>query len=91
MIDALGDFQVALDLACQAASLPTDGSVKTVEISTPKRKLLAEPVQALQALLGLDKAQQFSQLAEVALTGEWIKVIGQERIWLIADDLLKIK
>ena len=29
LVDALGDFQVALDLACEAAGLPTDGSVGT--------------------------------------------------------------
>ncbi len=91
LVDALGDFQVALDLACQAANLPVDGSVATIEISAPKHSVLAEPMQALQALLGLDKPQSFSQLAEVALTGEWATLLGNERIWLIADSLPKLK
>lgn len=91
LVDALGDFQVALDLACQAANLPTDGSVTTVEVSAPKRKTLAEPIQAAQTMLGLDKAEQLGQLAEIALTGEWAKLLGQERVWLIADGLPKLK
>lgn len=91
LVDALGDFQVALDLACQVANLPNDGSVATIEVTVPKRKVLAEPVQAIQALFRLDKPRQFSQLAEIALTGEWASLIGNERVWLLTDELPKIK
>ncbi|CAN5480699.1 S49 family peptidase [soil metagenome] len=91
LIDALGDFQVALELACQVAQLPNDGSVETIEVTVPKRKVLAEPVQTIQALLGLNKPQQLSQLAEIALTGEWASLVGNERVWLIADSLPKLQ
>jgi protease-4 len=53
LVDALGDFDVAVDAACVAAGLPTDGSVETVTVSEPGRPLLAEPVKAVEALLGL--------------------------------------
>ncbi len=91
LVDALGDFQVALDLACEVAHLPSDGSVTTIEVTVPKRKVLAEPVKALQTLLGLDKSQYFGQLAEMALTGEWASLVGNEHVWLIADDLPTLK
>ncbi len=52
-MDQLGDFDVAVEAACTAAGLPTDGSVETVAISEPSRPLLAEPVKTAEALLGL--------------------------------------
>jgi protease IV len=53
LVDMLGDFDVAVDAACAAAGLPTDGSVPTVTVSVPSRPLLAEPVKAVEALLRL--------------------------------------
>lgn len=90
LVDALGDFQVAFDLACQAANLPTDGSVEAVEVAAPKKKLLAEATQTVQTLLGLNQAQQLGQLAELAVKGEWTKLLDQEHVWLIADGLPKM-
>ena len=53
LVDQLGDFDVALEAACLAAGLPTDGSVETVPVDEPGRPLLAEPVKTAEALLGL--------------------------------------
>jgi protease-4 len=53
LVDTLGDFDVAVEAACVAAGLPTDGSVATVVVSEPSRPLLAEPVKAVEALLRL--------------------------------------
>jgi protease-4 len=53
LVDALGDFDTAVEAACAAASLPTDGSVPTVTVSEPSRPLLAEPIKGAEALLGL--------------------------------------
>jgi protease-4 len=59
LVDALGDFDVAVETACAAADLPTDGSVELVAIDEPSRPLLAEPAQAAAALLGLLGLQGF--------------------------------
>jgi protease-4 len=53
LVDILGDFDVAVETACAAAALPTDGSVQVVDISEPGRPLLAEPIKAVEAVLGL--------------------------------------
>ena len=91
LVDAVGDFQIAIDLACQLANLPIDGTVEVLDLPTPKRSTLAEPAAALQSWLGLDRAAQLGQLAEVALHGEWARLLGHEQIWLIAEHLPKIK
>jgi protease-4 len=64
LVDELGDFDVAVQAACAAAGLPTDGSVPLAPISAPGRFLLAEPVQAAQALLGLFTRGQALLLAD---------------------------
>lgn len=89
LVDALGDFQVALDLACQAANLPTDGSVPTVDLTPPKQRLLAEPVQAAKAALGISQAEPLQQLARMLLVGEWSDWLSRERYWWVAVDLPK--
>ncbi len=93
LVDVLGDFQTALDLACQAAALPTDGSVCTTLVTAPKSRLVSEPVAATQALLGLSTIHQLGQLgrlAAAAVTGDWEALWGQDPYWLIADGLPKI-
>jgi protease-4 len=64
LVDELGDFDVAVEAACAAAGLPTDGSAPLVPIDAPGRFLLAEPVQAAQALLGLFTRGQTLLLAD---------------------------
>ena len=66
LVDTLGDFDVAVEAACIAAGLPTDGSVATVAVSEPSRPLLAEPVKAVGSAAGVDDA-----LAGAAVGG-WI-------------------
>jgi protease IV len=87
LVDAVGDFQVALDLACVAAGLPTDGSVQTAAISAPRRHLLAEPAEAA---LGVTRARTIRRLAAAVVTGEWEALFGHEHCWLIADGLPRI-
>ena len=64
LVDELGDFDVAVQAACAAADLPTDGSVPLVPIHAPGRFLPAEPVKAAQALLGLLTRGQALLLAD---------------------------
>jgi protease-4 len=90
LIDALGDFQVAFDLACQAADLPVDGSVRAVSISPAKEYLLAPATATKQALWGLLLRQEFRQVAPLALEGDWGELLGHEHLWLLADGLPKV-
>jgi protease-4 len=64
LVDLLGDFDLAVETACAAANLPTDGSVQTVTISEPSRPLLAEPIKSVEALLGLLTRSQALLLAD---------------------------
>jgi protease-4 len=64
LVDLLGDFDLAVETACTAANLPTDGSVPTVTISEPSRPLLAEPLKTVEALLGLLTRSQALLLAD---------------------------
>ncbi len=64
LIDVLGDFEVALQAACAAAGLPSDGSVPTVAITEGGRPLLAEPIKAAQSLLALAGRAQTLLLAD---------------------------
>lgn len=90
LVDALGDFQLAVDKACALVDLPTDGTVRTQLISTPKRPLLAEPVHALQEAMGLKQAQQLSQLINLVLTEQWQTQLRGERFWLLVDGLPRL-
>jgi protease IV len=81
LVDALGDFHVAVECACTLADLPTDGSVRVVDLTPPKERLLAEPAQLQQALLGrwlpdallLNPLQNAAELAKL------------DRFWLLAS------
>jgi hypothetical protein len=77
---------VAVELACAAAGLPAD-AVEVVPVSTPKRPLLAEPVQAL---LGLDGVRRYALLADLLLGGELGRQLRREHVWLLADPLLRV-
>lgn len=90
LVDAVGDFQVALDFACVAAGLPTDGSVYTTAISAPRRHLLAEPLEAAQGALGVTQRGTLRQIIAAVATGEWEALFGHEHCWLIADGLPRI-
>lgn len=87
LVDALGDFQVAVDRACSLADLPTDGSVRVVDLTPPKEQLLAEPAQAVKAVLGSGSDQALTILVQEFLRGEWQTLVSNERHWWIATGL----
>jgi protease IV len=91
LVDVLGDFHCAVELTCALAELPCDGSVTTITVTPPKEHLLAEPLQAVRALLGLELAQQVGQLARAVLSGEWTSLFTHEHCWLIAPTLPRVK
>ncbi len=91
LIDEVGDFQHAVESACELANLPTDGTVRVHTISPGKEKLLAQPLAALSRALGLTTLQQASQLAADVVNGDSHSHLRHDRYWLIAEDLPKIQ
>ncbi|RIK39272.1 MAG: hypothetical protein DCC55_18565 [Chloroflexi bacterium] len=87
LVDALGDFPVAVERACELADLPTDGSVRVIDLTPPKERLLAEPAQAVKEALGLDSVQTLTVLAQELLRGEWQALVSNEHYWWIATGL----
>ncbi len=91
LIDELGDFQRAVESACELANLPTDGTVRVHAISPGKEKLLAQPLAALSSALGLSPLQQAGQLATDMVNGERHSRLLHDHYWLIAQGLPKIQ
>lgn len=90
LIDELGDFQTALDMACIAADLPTDGNVRVRSISAPRNRILPEPAKSAEALAGETAIDQLRELAAALLQGGWQAVLGHEHYWFLADGLPRI-
>ena len=89
-MDTLGDFATAVETACRLADLPTDGRVATVAVEADK-PLMPLSAKALE-LTGQGLA--LSELAEFAfavLGRDWSALLGQDRIWLLADGLPRTK
>ncbi len=81
LIDALGDFNTAVELACQEADLPTDGSVR-VEAVGAGRWQPAMPQAPEQA-----EFARWQALAQFVAGGELTRLLQREHLWLIADGL----
>jgi protease-4 len=90
LVDALGDFPVAVERACQLADLPTDGSVRVVDLAPPKDRALAEPVKAIKDALGLDDTQSLLYVGRQLLRGEWQTLIGHDQFWWITTDVSEL-
>lgn len=91
LVDELGDFQRAVEVACTLANLPTNGTVRVQSITPDKEKQLAQPLAAVSAALGLASLQQTGQLLTELLSRDSTQLFQQERYWLIADELPKIR
>jgi protease IV len=91
LVDALGDFQTAVELACAEAGLPTDGRVRVVHVHAPGKRLLAEPAKAVQAALGVERVQAWGNLADLVAGGELARLLLRERTWMLAENLPRLK
>lgn len=91
LIDELGDFQRAVEVACTLADLPTTGAIRVQHIAPGKETLLASPLAAVSAALGLTLIQQTSQLVTAAIHRDGSNLFQQDHYWLIADELPKIR
>lgn len=86
LIDQLGDFATAVQLASQAAELPTVGPVTLVDIAAPKQRLLAEPARLVSSWLGQTAA--ITPAGAVSLLAPlWLRLFSLDHHWLIAPDL----
>ncbi|MCC9077076.1 signal peptide peptidase SppA [Litorilinea aerophila] len=83
LVDELGDFGRAVELACQAAGLPVDGTVRTVPVTPPRRWLLATPAEAARTLLRLVGEPGRVWRSLLALEGP-PGPATQEHLWLLA-------
>jgi protease-4 len=90
LVDELGDFQHALDLACEASGLPSDGTVRVRNISEPRNRILPEPASPVDALGGDITWSQLRDTAAALLRGDWQHILGQEHYWYLADGLPSI-
>jgi len=90
LVDALGDFQTAVDLACAEAGLPDSRRVDLVAVTEPKRWLAAEPAAAAQIVLGRRQAQQVADLAAFLLDGELSNLLEREWVWLMTPHLPRV-
>ncbi|MBX3052803.1 MAG: signal peptide peptidase SppA [Caldilineaceae bacterium] len=90
LVDVLGDFGAAVEEACRLAELPTDGTVLTVAVETERPRM---PLSTRE----MDLPGQPLSLAELAdfafavLGRDWSGLLGQDRIWLLADGLPRLK
>jgi len=90
LVDEIGDFAVAVERACELAGLPTDGSVavRAVEVDRPRMPLSAKALGIQQPSLSIPDLADFA----FALLGrDWSALLGEERIWLLADGLPRIR
>lgn len=99
LVDELGDIHLAIETACKLADLPTDGSVRVMNVPPARKSRVATPVGAVRAAvasvsgnaLGFTHIRQVGQLARDVISGDWVDSFNSERNWLIADWLPRIK
>ncbi len=83
LVDALGDLQTAVDIACEQAALPTNGSVRAVNVRAPDKPLLPRP--------HTENGDALAELAAALLAGDWTRLLGRERVWLLAGGWPEVK
>ncbi|MFN8442527.1 MAG: S49 family peptidase [Caldilineaceae bacterium] len=82
LVDELGDFALAFQLACELAKLPTDGRVDAIRITPPKQQLLSKP-------LGTTANESLNFLATL-LFHDWERLFLGQSVWMLSDGLPKI-
>jgi protease IV len=89
LVDELGDFSLAAEVACKLAGLPCDERTPliTVSVEKPQMPLSAKDLRA-------DREQILAGLMATGmalLRRDWEEWLANERIWLLADELPKIR
>lgn len=95
LVDELGDIHLAIKMACQLANLPTDGRTRVVNVPQARKLRIAEPLEAateaVSNALGVTHIRQIDRLARSFISGNWSEMLSNERHWLIAGWLPKVK
>ena len=91
LIDATGDFQAAVEMARDLGDLEARARVRTVAVTPQRKSLLAMPVEAVQAVLGVTRLYQVEDMIAGLAGGDLAKALLSERYWLIADDLPRVE
>ncbi len=89
LVDELGDFQRAVEIAAAEAGLPVNRRIETANVSAPHRWLPPEPLSAAQGLLTGRRSRQFADLAAFVLDGDLAELLAREQVWLLAPHLPK--
>ena len=86
LVDVLGDFQTAVEMAQELAGLDETARVELVDVGPEKQPVL--PIPADAALNEAGEAAAFlRELADGSLT----RLLLRERCWLLADDLADLR
>lgn len=90
LVDELGDFDLALRNACRLANLPTDGRVAAVAVEAESPQM---PLSAKALGLEPEKAalRDLAGIAFALLGQDWSALLGDERQWLLADSLPRVR
>lgn len=91
LVDVLGDFQQAVEVAVAEAGLPANARVKLVALSAPHRWMPPEPAAAVQGLLVSQRTRQLTDLAAFVLDSDLADLLERERVWLLAPHLPRIR
>jgi protease-4 len=89
LVDVLGDFQHAVEVAAAEAGLPPNARFDLTAVSASRRWLPPKPAAA-QALLAGRRAQQVADLAAFVLDGDLHDLLEHEHVWLLAPHLPKL-
>ena len=90
LVDGLGDFATAVDQLCELADLPKDGSVPVVQVKADEKRP-RPPVSegSLDLIAGGESFAELTGTLLDVLQGDVSALMGQERMWMLADGLPK--
>lgn len=90
LVDVVGDFHAAYELACAAAELPVDGRVPTRRVTPPRHSLPATTLQEAAALLFPGRMRRWGDLTAALPGGSLMQAVRRERIWLLTETMFRI-
>ena len=92
LVDQLGDFAAAVDALCEIAGLPRDGTVPIAPVAAGrKRTFPPRSKRSLGLMAGADGVADLTEALLALAQGDVSSLVGQERIWLLADGLPKMR
>jgi protease-4 len=85
LVDVLGDFQTAVEMAQELAGLAETARVEVVNVGPEKEKVLPLPARE-----SLDEAARAAIFARELADGTLLRLLSRERCWLLAENLYQI-